>query len=448
MMTARLTDAFRPEAARRCSPGRWWNRSRGWCLVAWLVLIVASLCGARGEGFRNPPPSTFGLGRAGGRFAHVDDSSAVQHNPANLVDLQHPEAQVTPSLIYINVEHDSAAGHAETVEPLKLLPNFFASAPLLDGKIVSGIGVTVPYGIANEWEQSGAFANPAGLRYQAPYFAELMTINVNPTVAFRIVDQLSLGVGLDVMWSQLKFKQLYPWFLFPGSGGTEPDGRLRARGDGFAFGGNFGLTWQIAEKHRLAFTYRSPMTTDFEGSFTINNITPAAAGFGATSRSDFSTRIKFPTIIGLGYGVQVTDTLRLEVAGEWLEFSNFQSLDLNVGNNGFLFPSTSIPQNWKDTFTVGFGGDWQFASEWVLRFGFQHYQTPVPDATLSTTIPDSDQNVITVGLGYRRGRHSFEAAYGLDFYERRTISNNQNPVFNGVFDFNVHLFSLAYRYAL
>ena len=55
------------------------------CLGSLLTAIVLfSATVAYSEGFRNPPPGTFNLGRAGGRIAQVDDSSAVQQNPANL----------------------------------------------------------------------------------------------------------------------------------------------------------------------------------------------------------------------------------------------------------------------------------------------------------------------------------------------------------------------------
>src|SRR6478609_4351453 len=92
------------------------------------------------EGFRNPPPGSFDLGRAGGRIAQIDDSSAVQANPANLVDLSQPEFQFTPSIVYINVDYTSLSGQKGTTEhPWKLLPNLFGSLPLFDGKAAVGL---------------------------------------------------------------------------------------------------------------------------------------------------------------------------------------------------------------------------------------------------------------------------------------------------------------------
>lgn len=351
---------------------------------------------------------------------------------------------MTPSIVYFSVDYLSPIGAtAHTKEPAHLLPNVFAVVPIQKGKLSAGIGITVPYGIANTWD-----APPTSpFRYTAPNFTELKTFNINPSIAMKLGDRVSIGAGLDVMWSELTLKQFYPWVVFPGSAGTEPDGTAKAKGDGVGVGGNVGLTWNITDRQRLAVTYRSAIGIGYDGKFSIDGITPTAAALGATPSSPFHTRVEFPNIVAAGYGIQLTDAIRVEVDVEWLEFSRFSALTLGVANNAFLLPSTTVVQDWKNTFTAGIGGDWKFAPDWTLRAGYQYYQSPVPDRTLSPTIPDADQNVLTVGLSYRHGRHAVEAAYGLDFYDRRTITANQNPAFNGVYDLKVHLFSTAYRYS-
>ena len=156
----------------------------------------------------------------------------------------------------------------------------------------------------------------------------------------------------------------------------------------------------------------------------------------------FGSRIEFPNILSAGYGIELTDKVRVEVDFEWLQFSQFKSLPINMGPSAI-----NIPQNWNNTFTLGIGGDWKFAEHWTLRAGYQYFESPVPNSTFSPTIPDANQNVFTIGLGWKSGHHSLEAGYGLDFYDTRHISGNQNPVFDGKYTFNVHLFSLAYRFS-
>ncbi len=416
-------------------------------LSASALALLGSAPSIQAEGFRNPPPGAFNLGRAGGRIAQVDDSSAVTQNPGNLVDLATPEAQLSPTFIYYNATFTSPlVGEAETSRPWKILPNFFAAYPLKDIPVAFGLGVTVPYGLSVEWDRTGAFANPLGLRYQVPYYTELKTMNVNPTVAVKITDWLQAGAGFDAMWSQLIFRQYYPWAIFPGASPLSLDGTAEADGDGFGYGGNLGITVKPFKGHRLAVTYRSPMTVNYDGDFSIDNIPPSARAFGATAESHFSSQITFPTIVAVGYGIELTDTLRIEADFEWIQFSKFQSLDLNLGNNAFLVPNSSIPQDWKNTFTAGIAADWRFHPNWTVRGGYQFYQSPVPDHTMSTTIPDANQNVLTLGLAYTKGHSEIQLAYGYDFYATRNISNNQNPALNGQYQVSLQMISCAYTY--
>jgi len=422
-----------------------------------LSLLTAALMGsawpnAQGEGFRNPPAGTFNLGRAGGRIAHIDDSSATTQNPANLTELDRTQIQLSPNIIYMSVDFDSPTGQsAKTENPWKGLLNGYLVIPWSESDVVFALGLTSPFGLSVDWDDdaSSAFAPGTGIwRYSTPYYDELMTANFNPTVAFKLSEHFSLGVGVDVMWSRLTLKQFYPWAVFPGSGGTEPDGNLKGEGSGVGIGGNLALTWKINEKHTVAVTYRSQMDVNYSGDTTINNITPTAAALGVTSESDFGSSIAFPNMVAVGYGVQLTDSVRLEADVEWIQFSRFKTLEVDAANNNILLPpaNRSIPENWKNTFTAGIGGDWTFASNWVVRASYQFYQTPVPDSTFSPSIPDANQNVITIGIGYHGKHNSFELAYGADFYADRNISTSYNPAFNGDYGITVHLMSFAYRY--
>src|SRR6266545_6345401 len=212
---------MRPDTRRlgfRCSPVLFhsdirWDRS---CAPLTGVVLILGVCfHISAEGFRNPPAGAFNLGRAGGRITQIDDSSAIAQNPANLVDLPGLDLLFAPSVVYIHADYKSPSGAtAETKNPWKLLPNGFAALPFKEGKFAVGLGITTPYGISNEWDQKDAFAdltNPSSLRYQAPHFTELKTINFNPTVATRLCSRVSAGVGLDVFWSELNFMQ----FLTP-----------------------------------------------------------------------------------------------------------------------------------------------------------------------------------------------------------------------------------------
>lgn len=421
------------------------NRLRTQVIWPGAIALVLFHLSAVGEGFRNPPPGTFNLGRAGGRIAHVDDASSVVQNPANMVDLTGAEVQLSPSIVYIRADYESPSGvTAETEEPWKLLPNAFATVPLADGNVALGLGVTVPYGLGNEWDEtSSAFDRPFGpWRYQSPYSAKLTTVNVAPTVAAKLSEALRVGAGVDVMWSELTLKQYYPWFLGTGNL-ADPDGRITTESEGTGVSGHLGVTLQLTERQRVALTYRLPLDINYKGDFQADNV-PAALG-GGVFRTEFKTQIRFPTVVAAGYGINLTERLRLEADVEWLQFSRFEDLPLMVANGLPGLPA-SINEDWRDTWTLGISGDYRLGEHWVVRAGYQFYQSPIPDSTFSPAIPDADQHVLTFGIGYNYKRHFLEAAYGADFYNTRQIADNQNPAFNGTYNFTVHLFSLSYRF--
>lgn len=411
-------------------------------LVVCLCMVVATMA-VFAEGFRNPPDGA-ALGHVGGKIVFSDDASAIAHNPANLVDLEGPEAQATLTLLHSKAEYESAAGtSAETEEPWKWLPNLYFAWPLQDGQFAAGVGVTTPFGQSTEWSKTSVF------QYTAPYFAELRVVNVNPTLAARLGDRLAVAVGGDLYWSDLDLKQVYSWYNVTKSL-ADRDGEASFCGDGQGLGGNVAVALEVTDRQRLAVTYRSAVKVEYEGDFEISNI-PAAAKVSPllqalTSRSDFDTEIEFPAVAALGYGVKATDTLRFEVDVEWIEFSRYDALDLDIGNNSLLLPSRTITQDWEDSWTFGVGADWNLRPELVLRAGYIFIESPIPDKTLAPTLPDADRHVVSVGLGYEKGGHALELACAFSFFDERDIEGNQNPAYDGEYELTSSLFGLSYGY--
>jgi long-chain fatty acid transport protein len=448
-LSTRSTDKSGPKPLQKMSVdtgvARW---TRGFCLLA-LTLCLPAFA----EGLRTIPPGAFDLGRSGGRFAHVNDASAAWNNPANLVEATNVQAEIVAAPIYMSIDHTSSTGgEVQTENPWKFLADAFLAVPLGEGKYAAGLGVTMPYGLGVQWDH----ASPASPFYfYAPYESGMTAVNINPNFAVRLLDNLSVGAGLDALWSEIQIRQFYLWNQWPAVAPTSLTGDSHLKGDGWGWGGNVAVTWEFLKHHRLAATYRSQQTVQYEGSFEIDGIASSTAALlGATESSSFETEIGFPNIVGVGYGVELSDRVRVEINGEWLQWSRFQSLQVDIANNNLLLtgpgggPST-IPQNWKDTFTAGIAGDYRISDHWMIRCGYQFYESPVPDSTFSPTIPDSNQHVITLGVGFRSQRHAVEAAYGLDLYEKREIQTGK-PIasnFDGTYEWNVHLFSLSYRYS-
>ena len=60
---------------------------------------------------------------------------------------------------------------------------------------------------------------------------------------------------------------------------------------------------------------------------------------------------------------------------------------------------------------------------------------------------DANQSMLAAGVGYRIGRHSLDAAYAIGLPDARHVRNDQNPAYDGNYDFAAQLVSLTYTLA-
>ncbi len=401
--------------------------SRGLALTALMVCTVVN--SALANGFRNPPEGAAALGRSGAKITQVDDPSAVAINPANLAGARKMDAGAGVTLIQSSVEFRGSDGRRdETDDSIKAIPNVFGVVPLQGkGGWVFGIGLTSPWGQATEWPESGAVAGTA------PYIAKLTTANLNPTLATRLGKKVRIGAGLDLLWGELDLRQQIA--LAPGA----PLTHVRLKGDGEGLGGNAGVTIDLPRRQRVSAVYRSPIEIDFKGDTTVTGFTGPLA-----PASDFRTEIEFPAMVGVGYGIGVTPKFNVGVEVEWVEYSRFKSLPVNVGANAAagVFPP-EIPQRWEDAWTYGIGADYAWNKTWTLRAGCVYLETPIPEDTLAPTLPDDDRWVFSVGAGYRKSANRLDLAYAYSEYDR-AVEANLNPAYLGTYKAEIHLAQISY----
>lgn len=405
--------------------------------ITLLGLLAATSGTAMADGYRNPPPTAESIGKSGVNMVFVDDASAISLNPANLAGLESSSFVSALTLAHTESTYHGPAGNAVPDDPWQPLPNVYYAMPVGENGLVAGLGITSPYGQGGKINKNDLLAANPGMPF--PLFeARMGLLNINPSVGMKLGDSLSVGVGADIMYSMLEFKQHYSWSLF----GPIPDGTAEVESDGFGFGGNIGVLWEPVEGHSVSVSYRSAFDIEYEGDYKVSNFQPIFVG--TTPSSDFSTEIKFPSIVGLGYGVEITDAIRLEANLEWLEWSRNESMTIDLDNNTpLLLGQNTIPNDWDNTITVGVGGDWQINENWVVRAGYAFVESPIPDSTISPILPDSDRHALSLGVGYAAGSHVVDVAYTFSIYEDRESSTSVYP---GTYDIDSDLLGLTYSY--
>ena len=412
-------------------------------LMIWGVLLMLPST-LMANGFRNPEDGAGALGQLGGKTTWLSDPSAVVHNPANLSE-QDAAAQVGVNWVYGSVEFESTFGGTwETEGAGELaLPSVFITIPLnKDNGLTAGLGIHSPYGQFTEWPKDVPFA------YTSPYYAEMSTINVTPAVGLKLTDSVSIGAGLDIMQSTLTFKQSVPWGLIFGEPGV-PDAQADLEADGLGVGAHAGLTLRVSEKQRLAITLRSPMDIQHDGDARINYIPEAAASIpelqSLARHSRFRSEIHYPTQLGLGYGAQLTEKLRIGLDLEWLEFSRQKNLVIDLGRNQPLMSDKSIAQNWQDTITFALGGAYKLSEPLELRASYKFMESPIPEDTMSPILVEGDQHMFSIGAGYKTERFTLDLAYVLGINEDITLYRLvSDPSMDGQYETSTsHLVSLT-----
>ncbi len=384
-----------------------------------IILVSPSF----GQGFRNPPEGARAIGAFGGYQAFADDADAAIHNPANLVDVEQQVVQLNLLAGYGRNRFSRDGIRERTTSPWFAIPGMAVAVPV-DEKLALGFAIYVPYGRSVEWKRDGSFAQ-RGL----PYAGSMTVVDLAPSVAIRLNEALSVAVGADIYQGEVQQDSL----LFGlGSLGV-PDGtRSRLDADGEAIGWNAAISLRLPHRQRLAATFRSPFSINYEGDNELE--------FGLRSKA--SARIHYPTIVSLAYGIQILDNLTAEIKGEWLEFSRYENLTIKDA----LFGTVEVPVNQKDTWTAGIGLQWALCPNWTLRGGYKYLQNPTPDATYSPLTPDENQGVLSAGIGFAAERHLFDLGYAYGLFDGRRIPET-NPA-GGKHDYTVHLLSLSYGFRL
>ena len=262
---------------------------------------------------------------------------------------------------------------------------------------------------------------------------DLQTVVVNPTIAFKVNEILSVGAGIDWMYGKAKLAKT-PVIPIPGTPNLY---NLDLEGDGDAWGYNFGILLKPSANLRIGANYRSPFTLEIkDGDVEIRNINStvgfippggftAAQVFGGTSfDTKGSATIKMPATFALG-AAYTMGKLTVEADADWTFWHSFRSLPIDIRDNvGALLPDTDAPKNWKDVVALC-GSGRSTGSPIRSRFGRGSSTTrsPVPADTMGPELPDADRLNYMVGAGYKVGPWTIDGAFMyIDKFDR-TVTN-------------------------
>lgn len=377
-------------------------------------LFIASSTQVLASAFQSFEQNASGLGNAYAGMAVNDnnDASTEFSNPAAMTLLKKPEIDVSTVVVDAHSQY-TATGATNIVDQNIINVGTRRSYPLganplpaihyvqpLTQRLFFGFGITVPFGLETDYPKHSV----------ARYFAtksKIMTINIGPSIAYKISRFFSIGGGLSLQYikaeldQQIDFGKIIPTPL--NSTSLSTDGSLDNTASDWGWGSNFGILFHINQSTRAGLTYRSPIFYSPTGSAKINYGSLSSEDIeiakekGIVSSKNISTKMVMPEMIifslfrAFGSHWQSMGTV------SWTRWNRFRKLNIHFHNQ---IPNAEVHEDFHNTMRYAIGLNYLLNRWWTFRVGFAFDNSPTDNSHRTTRLPDADRTWYSLGLQY------------------------------------------------
>lgn len=365
---------------------------------------------AHAAGFALIEQNASGLGNAyAGQAAAASDASTIFFNPAGMGVLADSQLAIAANLIKPSARFRDGGALAAPLQALggtggdagslAMVPNAYYVHPM-SRELAFGVGVNVPFGLKTEYD-----AGWMG-RFQA-VTSEVKTVNLNPSMSYRLSDQVLVGLGLNAQYIEATLTNMVNYSALAGGAlGPGLEGLAKVKGDDYGWGYNLGVLFELGDT-RIGAAYRSEIDYTLEGRVAFADLPLAMATHPALQAGPVRARVTMPSTASLSLLHRLSPSLDLLADVTWTGWSAFDVLTVHR-TSGEVVSSTT--ENWRDNWRYALGVTWHRDRSWSWRAGLAYDQTPVEDAFRTARIPDESRTWVALG-----GQYRLSATAALDF---------------------------------
>nr|WP_205894899.1 outer membrane protein transport protein [Pseudomonas otitidis] len=345
-------------------------------------------------GFAINEQSVSGMGTAfAGRSSSAEDASTVFGNPAGMSRLKREQVSGGFALLDAKTDIDHGRGSFSGSNDGDMVP--FIGVPMgyyvkpIDDKWTFGLGMYVPFGLVTDYEKG----------FQGRYYgtrSEVRVVTLQPTVSYKINDQLSVGFGPTINRIDGELTSALPNPV-PGAA----DGKVKVKGDDTALGFNAGVLFEVDPSTRLGLTYHSKVKYKLRGDTTVSTSGVLA---GSAGKYDASLDLETPESVDFSITHDLNADWTLYAGTTWTRWSRLE--EIKVENDGVRGPlagalgTITEEQHWRDTWSYAVGAAYKLNREWTLRAGLAYDQSPTRNEYRSPRIPTDDRKILSLGAAW------------------------------------------------
>ena len=412
--------------------------------VVWIAM--GGLAWAEGYGLYEY--SARGLSLGGAMVARKPDVSCVAYNPALLARLPGTHMMLGASSVTPrgNMTTYDASGGATTTN-LKhstwFIPHAYFSHQIND-RLTFGIGEFTRYGLGFDYPEEW----PG--RYNI-YSVSMLSASLNPNLAVKVNDKFSFALGVEMMYVNLDLQKRVP--VNVGVGVLDVDSNIQdanALGVGF----NAALHYQFNDQWAAGLLYRSQIRMDAAGDVEFSKReyvgNPAGKPFAdAAYAANFhdgraSSTVVLPDSLAFGVSYSPWPDLSLEAGAVWTRWSTFKNLNIHLPEN---MPTSKSEKDWKDTWRLNVGAEYQLLDWMAVRAGYIYDQSPMTEGHEDYLVPTEGRHIYSTGLGFTWDQWGLDVAYAyIDANGRKYEGRPDSGVYKSQAYGHSNLLSLSISY--
>ncbi len=355
---------------------------------------------------------------------------SIFYNPAGLAYLKGMNFSLGTTLIFPSARFRGPYQLNTTQESKMVKQVFYPSNLYLtyttEAGLAFGIGVFNPYGLGSKWPEDW-------VGRAITIESDLKTFYINPTIAYKLADELSLAVGFDYVYSTVTLTRKITSF--------NPEVDVKLSGSGTGVGFNTGLLLKL-DPIAFGLSYRSQVKVNYSG--TADFKTPPALD-SLLPGGNIKTSVKMPDIIMAGIGLS-GESVTFELGYQFTRWSSYDVLEIDFETKTSAQTDQKLERYYKDASIYKAGLEYRFGNI-ALRGGIAYDQNPISDKYVEPSLPDADRWEFTLGAGYTVGNLTIDLAYMFVRFKQREVIGTVVG-FDGVYNASAHLFGINFSYKL